>query len=146
MMGLSKVRQAAVLPYKYEDDALLVMLITSRRTRRWVIPKGFVEPGLTGGESAEFEAFEEAGISGQVDRSSIGSYSYRKGISLGGFYCRVRVYPMEVKQVFDAYPDAGLRERRWMPIDQAVACVDDDGLRKVLTNFRPKRMASPADG
>lgn len=66
-------RQSAVIPYRFGADGLEVLLITSRKRKRWVLPKGVVEPGMTPAGSAEKEAFEEAGIEGRVDDRPLGS-------------------------------------------------------------------------
>jgi 8-oxo-dGTP pyrophosphatase MutT (NUDIX family) len=110
-----RIPQSAALPYRRGRRGLEVLLITSRETRRWVLPKGGIMPGMTPYESAAEEAFEEAGIAGRVDRRCIGVYGYRKLRDKGMPYCTVRVYPM----TFDA-ASARVRER---------------GLKKILTSF-----------
>jgi 8-oxo-dGTP pyrophosphatase MutT (NUDIX family) len=118
------------------------LLVTSKGTKRWIVPKGYLEPGLTARESAEFEAFEEAGVAGPVERSSIGAYTYRKRKDRGGFLHRVRVYPMRVSQTFDDYPEADLREREWMPVDEAIERAEDSGLKKLLSQFSQRTAAA----
>lgn len=142
MIGFNRIRQSGILPFRFESGGLQVLLVSSLGTKRWIVPKGRLEPGLTARESAEYEAFEEAGVAGQLGSNSIGSFLYKKRDEKGGDWCRVRVYPMEVEQVFDEYPHAGLREREWMPIDSAVDAVTESGLKKLLSEFRERQSTS----
>ncbi len=144
MFSLSKIRQSGILPYREDDGGFSVLLVTSRGANGWIVPKGYVEPGLTARESAEFEAFEEAGVAGPVERSSIGSYTYRKRKERGGSLHRVRIFPMRVEQIFEDYPKAELRRRKWMPIDEAILSARDSGLKKLLAQFGRKSAASQA--
>jgi 8-oxo-dGTP pyrophosphatase MutT (NUDIX family) len=90
-------RQFAALPMKEAGDETLVLLVTSRDTGRWVLPKGWAEKRLSGKELAAKEAYEEAGIKGQVVGRAIGSYTYDKGLPGGGsMECLVDVFPMRV--------------------------------------------------
>ena len=149
MFSLSKIRQSGILPYREDDGTFSVLLVTSRGTNDWIVPKGNVEPGMTARESAQFEAFEEAGVAGPVERSSIGSYTYRKRKERGGYLHRVRVFPMRVEQIFDVYPKAEMRRRKWMPIDEAILSARDSGLKKLLAQFGRRSAAfqarNPAD-
>ncbi len=135
MFSLGKIKQSGTLPYREDGTGLRVLLVTSKETKRWIVPKGYLEPGLSARESAEFEAFEEAGVAGPVARSSIGSYSYRKRRDQGGGMHHVRVFPMKVERTFEDYPEAELREREWMAIDEAIERADDPGLKKLLSRF-----------
>lgn len=71
-------RQSAGLPYRWCDDDLEVMLVTSRNGKRWILPKGIVEPGMAPPVFAAKEAEEEGGVIGEVYSESLGSYEYRK--------------------------------------------------------------------
>jgi len=104
-------RQSAVIPYRRTADCLEVLLITSRKGKRWIVPKGVVEPHLTPPQSAAQEALEEAGIRGDVDAQPLGSYRYEKW----GGVCAVEVFPMVVTEELDAWPEAGFRRREWVP-------------------------------
>ncbi len=144
MFSLSKIRQSGILPYREDDGGLSVLLVTSRGTDDWIVPKGNVEPGLTARESAQFEAFEEAGVAGPVERSSIGSYTYRKRKERGGSLHRVRIFPMRVEQIFEDYPKSELHRRKWMPIDEAILSARDSGLKKLLAQFGRRSAAFQA--
>src|SRR5690606_26639954 len=123
----SKTRtQYAALPFRMTDDGLLVLLITSRETRRWVIPKGWPEKGLLPHELAAREAYEEAGIVGRVAESPVGSFHYDKQLSVKkAVPCVVDVYPLEVEKLLDEWPEKGQRERRWMSPAQAAMLVGE---------------------
>jgi 8-oxo-dGTP pyrophosphatase MutT (NUDIX family) len=130
-----RIPQSAALPYRRGRRGLEVLLITSRETRRWVLPKGGIMPGMTPYESAAEEAFEEAGIAGRVDRRCIGVYGYRKLRDKGMPYCTVRVYPMKVNALYADWPERRERQRKWMTFDAASARVRERGLKKILTSF-----------
>jgi 8-oxo-dGTP pyrophosphatase MutT (NUDIX family) len=134
IMAKSKPRsQYAALPFRMTDDGLRVLLITSRETRRWVIPKGWPEKDLLPHELAAREAFEEAGILGRTERNPIGSFRYEKRLTeKKAVLCIVDVYLLEVEQELDEWPEKGQRERRWMTPAQAALLVGEGGLVEVL--------------
>ncbi|MBH63702.1 MAG: NUDIX hydrolase [Alphaproteobacteria bacterium] len=139
MLNFSRIRQSGILPFRVQDGELWVLLVTSLETQRWIVPKGRLEPGLTARESAEYEAFEEAGVAGRLETASIGSYRYKKRPEKGGAWCLVRVFPMGVEREFDEYPHAGLRTRKWMPIAEAAKTVDDAELGELILKFGESR-------
>lgn len=139
MINLSLVRQVGVLPYRVVDGAVECMLITSRTSRRWIVPKGHIEPGLTPRETARFEAFEEAGLTGAIGRRSIGSYVYTKRDDKGGDICRVRVYPMEVVHEADVFPESKQRDRAWYGPEEAEQAVDQKELGKLIRKFAERQ-------
>ncbi|MCI0488905.1 MAG: NUDIX hydrolase [Blastocatellia bacterium] len=121
-------RQSAVIPYRKAGNKIEIMLITSIRKGRWVIPKGIIEPGLSAAESARKEALEEAGIIGDVSSAPIGKYSYAKW----GGKCKVKVFPMKVNAVFDRWPEEHVRKRLWMTVKAAADAVREPELRKLI--------------
>ena len=141
MINPALVDQVGVLPYRIVDGDVECMLVTSRTSRRWIVPKGHIEPGLTARETARFEAFEEAGLSGVIARRSIGSYVYTKRPEKGGDTCRVRVYPMEVVHQADDYPESHQRERAWYGPEEAEQAVDQKELGRLIRKFAEKRAA-----
>ena len=140
MINLSLVRQVGVLPYRVVDGAVECMLITSRTSRRWIVPKGHIEPGLTPRETARFEAYEEAGLTGVIGSRSIGSYIYTKRDDKGGDICRVRVYPMEVVHEADDFPEAKQRDRAWYRPEEAERAVDQKELGKLIRDFAEQQL------
>jgi 8-oxo-dGTP pyrophosphatase MutT (NUDIX family) len=123
--------QSAVVPFRREDNDVQILLITSRRRKRWVIPKGIVEPDLTPQESAKQEAFEEAGISGRIIQEAIGEYTYDKW----GGTCRVKVFLLEVENIFDDWPESFFRTREWLSLEEAIQRVDEEGLKDILRSI-----------
>jgi len=105
-----------------------VCMVTSRSGKRWVFPKGVIEPGHTPGEAALIEAWEEAGVVGTLDPEPIGNYVYDK------FDCphHVLVFRMRVIEVRDDWPERGLRDRAWLTVGDAIDRVDEPGLRELL--------------
>lgn len=118
------VRQAAAIPVR-EDR---VCLVTSSSGRRWVVPKGQIDPGHTAGEAALVEAWEEAGLVGALDPDPLGSYAYEKL----GRELHVIVYRMAVTEVRDEWPERALRTRAWVTLDDALDRIDEPGLRNLL--------------
>jgi 8-oxo-dGTP pyrophosphatase MutT (NUDIX family) len=121
-------RQSAVIPYRLRDGDVEILLITSRNRRRWVIPKGVIEPSMTPSDSAANEAFEEAGLRGCVNPTPIGNYEYFKW----GDTCHVEVFLMLVDEVLDQWPEASFRKRRWMSVEEAARWVDEPELKSLL--------------
>jgi len=134
--------QYGVLPYRFTDtNSLEVLLVTTRQTRRWIIPKGWPIKGLKPPRSAAREAYEEAGIRGTVGAKSIGVFSYEKGLDANGgtVPCEVRVFPMIVKRQLDTWPEAHEREARWFESTKALSVTKEKGLRQLIESF-VKRM------
>jgi 8-oxo-dGTP pyrophosphatase MutT (NUDIX family) len=105
-----------------------VCLVTSRSGKRWVVPKGCLERGKTPDEIVLQEAWEEAGLIGELRDGPVGSFTYRKG----GKTHVVSVYVMEVTDVLTVWPECRRRERRWLPIEKALNRVREEGLRELL--------------
>ena len=124
-------RQSAVIPYRRGPNGLEVLLVTSRKGTRWVIPKGAVEPDLTPTVSAEKEAMEEAGVRGVTGAEPLGTYEYRKW----GGTCTVQVFAMEVEDEVPAWPESGMRRRAWLTVEEARRRVDEAGLKQIFDRF-----------
>jgi 8-oxo-dGTP pyrophosphatase MutT (NUDIX family) len=99
--------QYAALPYRMNGGTRPeVMLVTSRETRRWIIPKSWPHKGKAPHRSAAREAFEEAGVIGAVGRQSVGSFLYEKRLKKGGVVaCEVLVFALEVKRQSKEWPE-----------------------------------------
>jgi 8-oxo-dGTP pyrophosphatase MutT (NUDIX family) len=120
----STLHQAAAIPIKLGQ----VCVVSSRNGKRWVIPKGCLEPGKTASEIALQEAWEEAGLVGVLQPDPVGSYLYDKA----GITCHVLVFLLNVTQVCDQWPEDSFRERHWLTPGQAVARIEDRGLREII--------------
>jgi 8-oxo-dGTP pyrophosphatase MutT (NUDIX family) len=119
-----RILQAGAIPVRNSK----ICLITSRSGKRWVIPKGCLEPGKTVSDIALQEAWEEAGLRGILQARPIGSFTYEKY----GDAHHVTVFLMEVTSVAEDWPERRLRERRWLRPIQALARVEDPGLHEIL--------------
>lgn len=131
--------QFAALPYRIKDGKLQVLMITSRGSGRWILPKGWPMHDRTPARAAAREAWEEAGIKGSGPDHSIGLYSYEKLMSSGERHlCIVVVYPLRVKTEALDYPEAGQRKRKWMTPKKAARKVREPELATLIARFRPK--------
>ncbi|MGI4800622.1 MAG: NUDIX hydrolase [Janthinobacterium lividum] len=131
--------QYAALPLQERDGETCVLLVTSRETHRWVLPKGWGEKGLTGAQVAAKEAFEEAGIRGIARHSSVVRYRYTKQLRKGRTVeCEVEVYPLTVTAVLPVWPEWKQRRREWFTLAQAALIIDDGELVPFLL-----QMAAP---
>lgn len=122
--------QSAVIPFRKRRGKLQILLITSRRKKRWTIPKGVKELDLSPQHSAAKEAMEEAGIAGPVLDNALGTFTYRKW----GGVCTVEVFAMVVEKVLDVW-DEDDRDREWLPLDEAIARLDRKGLRQIIRSL-----------
>ncbi len=130
--------QVAALCWRREAGGPEILLITSRETGRWVLPKGWPETGEAGAATAVREAWEEAGVKGEVGGDCVGLYAYHKVLGPErGVPCIVAVYPIEVRAQSRAYPEAGERRRKWFSAKKAAARVAEPELREILLRFDP---------
>ncbi|QIG48248.1 NUDIX hydrolase [Nordella sp. HKS 07] len=110
-----------------------IMLITSRDTGRWIIPKGWPMRGRNGVEVAAREAFEEAGVEGEAATQAIGAYHYRKRRPNGrSLICRVEVFPLGVTNELGRWPEWHQRQRAWFAAAQAAELVDEAELKTLI--------------
>jgi 8-oxo-dGTP pyrophosphatase MutT (NUDIX family) len=115
------------------------MLVTSRETHRWVLPKGWAEKRLTGPQLAAKEAFEEAGLLGEITPDPVGSYVYLDRLPGGrALACDVAVFPLRVERLLDDWPERRQRERRWFTVAEAAMAVEEGSLVTLLL-----RLAAP---
>ena len=146
--GMDARNQIGALCWRRHGAGHEVMLITSRDTGRWVIPKGWPIDGLTNGAAAGREAWEEAGIEGDAASPSLGFFAYRKGLDGNvAVPCVVEVFALKVARLADSYPEKGQRRRKWFRPDTAAKKVDEPGLRELILAFAPPRdKAHPKGG
>jgi 8-oxo-dGTP pyrophosphatase MutT (NUDIX family) len=127
--------QYAALPYR-SDDGLEVLLITSRDTGRWVLPKGWPMKNRKAHAAAAREAFEEARVRGKIAKRAIGRYSYGKRLSNGAVNpCTVEVYPLAVERQMNRWPEKGQRTLSWFSPEEAAARVDEAELAGLIESF-----------
>lgn len=136
------IRQTAALPYRADgaasDSAVSVLLVTSRESRRWVVPKGNIAPGMASHVAAAVEAEEEAGVTGAVCPVPLGSYRYRKKRGSGAsLLVDVDVFPLAVTGELPTWKEQHQRERRWFSLKEAAEAVDEPDLRELFRSFAP---------
>lgn len=107
--------QSGVIPYRKINDSIEILLITSVRKKKWIIPKGYVEFNLSPFDSAKKEAFEEAGIIGSNETIELGTIHLKKDTG----NTRLKIFSMEVLKILEDYPDKELRKRKWFTIKEA---------------------------
>ena len=134
------IRQIAALPYKADESALdapaRIMLITSRETKRWIIPKGNIGPGQSPHSAAAQEAEEEAGILGATCPTPLGSYRYLKRKRNGAsVWIDVSVFPFAFTEELKTWDEQHQRERRWFSLEDAANAVDEEDLRALIRSF-----------
>lgn len=137
---MTERKQAAALPFILDEGRLQVMLITSRDTGRWIIPKGWLKKNMSPSELAALEAYEEAGLKGLISNKPVGEYDYLKRMDDGSdVKCTVTVYPLLVEKQVKNWPEKSEREYRWTTPDKAAKLADDNGLADLLRGFTPKK-------
>jgi 8-oxo-dGTP pyrophosphatase MutT (NUDIX family) len=129
--------QFGALPWRIgERGTREVMLLTSRETHRWVIPKGWPMQGRKPAEVASQEAYEEAGLIGHiVNKRPIGSFHYEKRLAYRAILCEVRVFLLRVERQLDEWPERPERETRWFDADEAANLVEEGGLAEIIRRF-----------
>ena len=135
--------QYAALPYRVSEETVEILLITSLRTRRWIIPKGWPMDGREPSASAALEALEEAGVSGEIEKIPFGQYRYFKEIKNGGSVpCKVHVFALKVTRERKTWAEKDGRERRWCTVAEAVATVQEPQLRLLIAKFAAQMAAA----
>ncbi len=126
--------QYGALPYRVGNGARPeFMLVTSRETQRWIIPKGWPKKGKSPRRSAAREAFEEAGVIGAIGKRSVGSFSYEKRLRNGAVVtCEVRVFPLQVKRQDKEWPEKEERKIKWLSATKAAEKVKEPRLGEII--------------
>ncbi|MCT4611126.1 MAG: NUDIX hydrolase [Pelagimonas sp.] len=137
--------QIAALPLRWDaKDEVKVLMVTSRGTGRWVMPKGWEMDGKKPWTAAEIEALEEAGAVGYIGHEVIGTYRYPKILNDGTAKpCIVRVYPMFVEKLKRDWKERGQRTRRWFTPKAAAKRVDEQELSDLLMTLHKKPHKQP---
>lgn len=136
--------QMAALPLRQSDRGdWRILMITSRDTGRWVLPKGWPMKGKNLRQAAEQEALEEAGVIGQISKNPIGVYHYLKRIEDGAdIPCEVVLYPMRVTKLLRRWPERNERKRKWFSAKGAAKRVMEEDLKDLLVSIKqnPKKL------
>ncbi len=131
-------RQAGALAW-LPGEPVRFVLVTSRRTRRWVFPKGGIEDGHTAPETAAREAFEEAGVIGRAAPEPVGSFLSEKIRLPHVWTLEVEIFPLAVEEVRDDWPEAGQRDRRFVTLAEARALLSDPAMVAIVERFSAAR-------
>lgn len=133
--------QFGALCFRIAQDKPQILLITSRTTRRWIIPKGWPIKGLSPAETAALEAQEEAGVEGRIRDHCLGLFAYDKILDDGsGVPVAVAVFPLKVRTLMRSYPEASERRRKWFTPKKAASKVDEPELAAILRAFDPRHL------
>ena len=144
ILGRAKrARKAGRIPLQYgalcfrnTPKGIRILLVTSRRSKRWISPKGWPMPGKTPAETAAEEAWEEAGVRGTPIPHSLGFYRYRKFIDRKtNITCTVQVFPVLVTEQVRRFPEHGERRVKWMKPKTAAKRVSEADLAKIIRRF-----------
>jgi 8-oxo-dGTP pyrophosphatase MutT (NUDIX family) len=138
-------KQIAALPMRWDEDgAFKVLMVTSRDTGRWVMPKGWTMDGKKPWTAAEIEALEEAGAVGYVGQAVLGKYTYKKKLDNGtSLKCEVDVYPMVVESLKRNWKERHQRKRKWFSAKAAAKRVSEPKLAELLRSLANKPSKQP---
>jgi len=127
--------QSGVIPYRKKNGKTEVLLVTSIRRKKWIIPKGFIEYNMSPFQSAKKEAFEEAGVKGSNTTKILGSYTVRKN----GSELLTKIYSMKVTRVYKDFPEKNLRKRKWLPVSEAAKKVSVPEIARMIRKLGRER-------
>ncbi|MCB1342680.1 MAG: NUDIX hydrolase [Pseudooceanicola sp.] len=131
-------QQFAALCFSVTSGKTRVLLITSRGTGRWIVPKGWFVEGSTAAGSAAREAWEEAGVVGRIYDTCLGTYRYMKiEPKKADIPCRAQIFPVKVLSLKGDYPERHQRRRKWFSPKKAAELVDEPELAEILRRFDP---------
>jgi 8-oxo-dGTP pyrophosphatase MutT (NUDIX family) len=127
--------QSGVVPFRKKGKKKIeVLLITSVKKRRWIIPKGYVEFNLSAFESAKKEAIEEAGVLGSNETFELGEFIIQKSYGK----CFMKIFSMEVIKEYDDYPEKAKRKRKWFELDEAAEKVAIPEISNMVLSLKKK--------
>ena len=126
--------QSGVLPYRKKDGELQILLITSMKRKKWILPKGYIEFNLSPFESAKKEAYEEAGVIGANETVELGSYRIDRSIGI----CDIKVFSMEVIEILEDYPEKNLRKRKWFSVKEAAENISMPDVSGMILSLNEK--------
>lgn len=135
--------QFAALCWREAADGVEVCLVTSRRSKRWILPKGWPMNNTTPAKAAATEAWEEAGIRGRAINHCLGVYADVKQLPRGMLPVVIMVYPIAAQEVFDTWPEAGQRKRRWLSPKKAAKKIKNPALARIVKKFDPATLPPP---
>jgi 8-oxo-dGTP pyrophosphatase MutT (NUDIX family) len=131
--------QYGVIPYRRAQDGIEILLITSRNTGRWIVPKGWPLARTASRDVARLEAFEEAGLEGTIGKRRFGFFHYHKRLKDGSvILCRVDVFAFEVGRQHENWQEQSERKRRWFDARRAIELVRERELKALIAALARK--------
>jgi 8-oxo-dGTP pyrophosphatase MutT (NUDIX family) len=130
--------QYGALPYRFTPMAALeILVVTTRQSRHWIVPKGWPIKRLTPSKSAAREAFEEAGVRGKIGARAIGSFTYRKstGQTDEDPNYEVKIFPLLVRRQSATWPEYGQRVVQWVDPEKAISLIREPELKAIVATF-----------
>ncbi|MBZ0178730.1 MAG: NUDIX hydrolase [Melioribacteraceae bacterium] len=127
----SYYQQSGVIPFRKNGTKIELLLITSRKKKSWIFPKGIIENKLSPQQSAAKEAIEEAGVMGKVFKKKVGKYYLQKWDGI----CEVKIYLMEVDKILKSWQEEKIRNRKWVSVDAAKELIKNKQLQKIVKNL-----------
>ncbi len=137
--------QYGALPYRFTSMAALeILVVTTRQSRRWIVPKGWPIKRLTPSKSAAREAFEEAGVRGKIGARAIGNFTYKKttGQTADDPDYEVKIFPLLVKRQSSSWPEHGQRVVQWVDPEKAISLIREPELKSIVAKFAKRAAAS----
>jgi 8-oxo-dGTP pyrophosphatase MutT (NUDIX family) len=131
-----KFKQFAALPYRMRDDAVEILLITTRKKGRWSVPKGWPIKRKSPQQTAATEAYEEAGVHGAVGDKRIGQFRKRRLKKENMVMCDVHIFPLAVTRQQKTWPEEHERTRVWVEPRKAAKLVKKAGLRRAIKSYQ----------
>jgi ADP-ribose pyrophosphatase YjhB (NUDIX family) len=132
------MKQYGALPFRKGDAGIEILLITTRKKKKWSVPKGWPIKARTAQGTARVEAFEEAGVSGRVAAKQVGRFKNRKVKSGQKVRCDVRLFPLLVRRQQRHWPEKSQRKRIWLPPSKAALLVQKPGLKQAIKALQRK--------
>lgn len=132
---MKDIDQFGALAWRLADGRAEYLLVTSRRTSRWIFPKGNLDTGETPGQAAAREAAEEAGVKACPGDRALGRYTALKVSDEGEKLLGVELWPMEIEAVADEWPEKGLRKRRFVTVEEAERLLGQEDMRVLVRQF-----------
>ena len=129
----SKYKYSGVVPFRFKDGVIQILLIKTKSKKYWITPKGKIEENMTPQESALNEAEEEGGIKGEIEGKKLGSYSLIK--ENNSKKDRILKFSMKVNEELDDYKEKNIRERQWCSMEEASALVSNIKLKKIIQSI-----------
>jgi 8-oxo-dGTP pyrophosphatase MutT (NUDIX family) len=137
--GVGETRvQVAAVPVRHTGEGNLeVLLVTSRTTRRWIVPKGWPIKGLDDNDAAAREAYEEAGVVGRIGKKPVGRYTYWKRLDDHFVLCEVKLYRLAFERQLENWAEQSQRRVHWFSRQDAADLVDEPGLKTLIAGLEP---------